>query len=121
MSSAPDHVEAARNPEVRSHARNGDRHSDPGAAPSNLAVGGAKLAPEIAEKVKFIPGSSITDMLGEDLTDGILGWREGNQLHVLNIFEVKSAQRVSPQLWRRWRFRRRNFPAAWTLWDRRTC
>jgi len=62
------------------------------------ALAGAKLAPEIAEKVEFIPGSSIKDMLGDELTDGILGWREGNKLHVLNIYEAKSGARAATQL-----------------------
>jgi hypothetical protein len=68
------------------------------AAGKEALAGGKRLAPEIVEKLEFIPGSSITDTAGEDLTDGILGWREGNKLHVVNIFEAKSAQRVATQL-----------------------
>ncbi len=61
-------------------------------------LGGKKLAPEIMEKLEFIPGSSITDLGGEELTDGMLAWREGDVLHPVEIYEAKAGQRVATQL-----------------------
>lgn len=61
-------------------------------------LAGGELAPELADKLEFFPGSSITDTAGEELTDGILGWREGRILHSVNIYEAKAGQRAATQL-----------------------
>jgi hypothetical protein len=51
-----------------------------------------------AKKVEFWPGSEISDLHNEQLTDGILGYLEGDDLHVLNIFEAKAGQRRARSL-----------------------
>jgi hypothetical protein len=70
-----------------------------GSEAGRKALAGAGVDPAaLAKDLEFWPGSQITDIHGVELSDGILGYLEGKDLHIVNVFEAKAGQKVSTQL-----------------------
>ena len=60
-----------------------------------LALG---IAVPAGKKLEFIPGHLIRDASGRQITDGILCWREGEELVVAAVFEAKAGKRAAREL-----------------------
>jgi hypothetical protein len=60
-----------------------------------LALG---IAVPVGKKLEFIPGHLIRDASGRQITDGILCWREGEEIVVAAVFEAKAGKRAAREL-----------------------
>jgi hypothetical protein len=56
------------------------------------------IAVPAGKKLEFIPGHLIRDASGRQITDGIVCWREGEELVVAAVFEAKAGKRAAREL-----------------------
>jgi hypothetical protein len=50
------------------------------------------------KKLEFIPGHMIRDIKGRQITDGILAYRSGGELHIVAVFEAKAGKSAAREL-----------------------
>lgn len=50
------------------------------------------------KKLEFIPGHMIRDIKGRQITDGVLAFRNGGELHIVAVFEAKAGKSAARQL-----------------------
>jgi hypothetical protein len=50
------------------------------------------------KKLEFIPGHIIRDIKGRQITDGILAFRNGSEIHIVAVFEAKAGESAARQL-----------------------
>ena len=64
--------------------------------PAGAAALGLKVPPP--QTLEFIPGHMIRDAAGRQLTDGIIGHREGGKFVIVAIFEAKAGKSAAREL-----------------------
>lgn len=50
------------------------------------------------KKLEFFPGHMVRDLKGRQITDGILAYRSGGELHIVGIFEAKAGKHAAREL-----------------------